>query len=77
MSSGNGAFGSSRDTWRGTFHTSVTSLQSSRLKWNAEAKDRLERFLCDMVCNGQLDIATAQEAFAKDWIAAYQKYYAH
>jgi hypothetical protein len=28
-----------------------------------------------MVCNGQLDIATAQEAFAKDWIAAYRKYY--
>ena len=22
-------------------------------------------------------IATAQEAFAKDWIAAYQKYYEH
>jgi hypothetical protein len=44
-------------------------------KWNAEAKDRLERFMCDMVCIGQLDISTAQEAFAKDWIAAYQKYY--
>jgi hypothetical protein len=43
--------------------------------WNAEAKDRLERFMCDMVCTGQLDIGTAQEAFAKDWIAAYQKYY--
>jgi hypothetical protein len=44
-------------------------------KWNAEAKDRLERFVCDMVCGGQLDIAIAQEAIAKDWIAAYQKYY--
>ena len=30
--------------------------------------------MCDMVCGGQLDIATAQEAFAKDWIAAYHKY---
>jgi hypothetical protein len=40
-------------------------------KWNAEAKDRLERLLCDMVCSGQLDLATAQEAIAKDWIAAY------
>jgi hypothetical protein len=39
-------------------------------KWNAEAKDRLERLMCDMVCNGQLDIGTAQEAFAKDWIAS-------
>jgi len=41
-------------------------------KWNAEAKDRLERLTCDMVCDGQLDIATAQEAFAADWIAAYR-----
>jgi hypothetical protein len=44
-------------------------------KWNAEGKDRLERFMCDMVCSGQLDIDIAQEAFAKDWIAAYHKYY--
>ncbi len=43
--------------------------------WNAEAKDRLERLLCDMVCDGQLDITTAQAAIAKDWIAAYHKYY--
>jgi hypothetical protein len=49
--------------------------QTLEAKWNAEAKDRLERLICEMVCNGQLDIATAQEAFAKDWIAAYQKYY--
>jgi hypothetical protein len=44
-------------------------------KWNAEAKDKLEHVLCEMVCAGQLDISTAQEAIAKDWIAAYQKYY--
>jgi hypothetical protein len=44
-------------------------------KWNAEAKDRLERLICNMVCAGQLDISTAQQAFAKDWIAAYRKYY--
>jgi hypothetical protein len=44
-------------------------------KWNAEAKDRLERFMCDMVCSGQLDIGTAQEDIANDWIAAYHKYY--
>jgi len=43
--------------------------------WNAEAKDRLERLLCDMVCDGQLDITAAQAAIAKDWIAAYHKYY--
>jgi hypothetical protein len=44
-------------------------------EWNAEAKDRLERRLCDMVCAGQLDIATAQQEIAEDWIAAYQKYF--
>jgi len=43
--------------------------------WNAEAKDRLERLICNMVCDGEIDIATAQAAFATDWIAAYQKYY--
>jgi hypothetical protein len=43
--------------------------------WNAEAKDRLERFMCDMVCNGQLDLGTAQKAVAEDWIATYHKYY--
>jgi len=44
-------------------------------KWNAETKDRLERMLCDMVCGGHLDIGTAQETIARDWIAAYHKYY--
>jgi len=44
-------------------------------QWNAEAKDRLERLLCDMVCDGQVDLARAQAAIAKDWIAAYHKYY--
>jgi hypothetical protein len=33
--------------------------------WNAEAKDRLERLMCNMVCEGQIDIATAQEALAR------------
>jgi hypothetical protein len=42
---------------------------------DAEAKDRLERLMCDMVCDGQIDIATVQEAFATDWIAAYHAYY--
>jgi general stress protein 26 len=31
--------------------------------------------MCSMVCHGQIDMATAQEAFAADWIAAYQAYY--
>jgi len=28
-----------------------------------------------MVCNRQLDIATAQEAIVKDWIGAYHAYH--
>jgi hypothetical protein len=47
--------------------------QTIEPKRNAEAKDRLERLIREIVCSGQLDTATAQEAFAKDWIAAYQK----
>ena len=31
--------------------------------------------MCDLVCRRQLDLSTAQQAFAKDWIAAYHKYY--
>jgi hypothetical protein len=49
--------------------------RSIEVTWNAEAKDRLERLLCEMVCDGQLDLATAQEAIAKDWIKAYHQYY--
>jgi hypothetical protein len=44
-------------------------------RWNAEAKDRLERKLCEMACSGMVDIAAAQKEIAADWIAAYQKYY--
>lgn len=43
--------------------------------WNADAKDRLERRMCDMVSSRQIDMVTAQEAFASDWIAAYQTYF--
>ena len=43
-------------------------------KWNAEAKDRLETVLCDLVCDGLLDIGNAQEAIITDWIAAYHLY---
>ena len=49
--------------------------RSAEPTWNAEAKDRLERRLCDMVCARHIDMAKAQEAFATDWIAAYHTYY--
>jgi hypothetical protein len=43
------------------------------LRWNAETKDRLERRLCEMVCTGKIDLTTAQEEIAADWIATYLK----
>ena len=43
--------------------------------WNAEAKDRLEHLICEMVRNQQLDLATMQKAIAEDWVAVYHKYY--
>ena len=43
--------------------------------WNATVKDALEDRLHDMVCEGQLDLATAQQDISSDWIAAYKKYF--
>jgi hypothetical protein len=43
--------------------------------WTARVKDALEDYLRKMVCNGRLELATAQEHIATDWIAAYQKYF--
>jgi hypothetical protein len=42
--------------------------------WNAHIKDQLEERLHEMVCHGDLDLATAQQDISKDWIAAYRKY---
>ena len=42
--------------------------------WNAHVKDRLENRLHQMVCAGELDLTTAQQAIASDWIAAYKRY---
>lgn len=42
--------------------------------WNARVKDRLEQRLHQMVCNGQMDLPTAQRELAADWIGAYRKY---
>ncbi len=42
--------------------------------WNAHVKDRIEDKLHSLVCNGSLDLATAQHEIATDWIAAYFKY---
>src|ERR1700731_1541450 len=42
--------------------------------WNAQVKDRLEGKLHELVCAGQLDLKTAQQAIAADWIGAYKFY---
>ncbi len=43
--------------------------------WNARVKDDLERLLPQLVCQGTIDLVTAQHDMADDWIAAYQKYF--
>ncbi|MGA8598629.1 MAG: zf-HC2 domain-containing protein [Bryobacteraceae bacterium] len=43
--------------------------------WNAQVKDALEDHLRDLVCEGQLDLVTAQREIATNWIDAYKKYF--
>lgn len=43
--------------------------------WNARVKDQLEEHLHAMVCQGQIDLATAQHDLATNWILAYKKYF--
>jgi hypothetical protein len=43
--------------------------------WNARVKDDLEDRLRDMVCDGSVDLAEAQQEIAGNWIAAYKKYF--
>jgi hypothetical protein len=47
---------------------------STSSTWNAHKKDALEERLHELVCNGELDLNTAQKAIATDWITAYEKY---
>ncbi len=54
-----------RNLWPESFNTQP---------WNARRKDRLEDHLHRLVCEGQLSLSEAQEALARDWILAYQKY---
>jgi len=48
---------------------------STATVWNAQVKDALEDHLRDLVCDGQLDLATAQREIATNWIEAYKKYF--
>lgn len=43
--------------------------------WNAHVKDELESRLHGMVCSGEIDLTTAQNEIARDWIGAYKKYF--
>lgn len=43
--------------------------------WNAYVKDELEQLFRERVCAGTMDIATAQQEIATDWIAAYRRYF--
>ncbi len=43
--------------------------------WNAHVKDALEDRLRDMVCEGAVDLSTAQQELATNWIGAYKKYF--
>jgi hypothetical protein len=44
-------------------------------RWNARAKDQLENHLHELVCQGQIQLATAQNEIASNWIAAYKRYF--
>ena len=43
--------------------------------WSAHVKDALEDYMRELVCGGQLELATAQHEIAQNWIAAYKKYF--
>jgi hypothetical protein len=43
--------------------------------WNARVKDQLEDHLHELVCQGKVQLATAQSDIAFNWIAAYKRYF--
>jgi len=43
--------------------------------WNSHVKDALEDRLRALVCEGTIDLPTAQHEISADWIAAYKKYF--
>ncbi len=61
-----GGAASIRNLWPQPYHDTV---------WNARVKDQLEERLHNLVCTGQLDLATAQHDLAADWVTAYKRYF--
>ena len=49
--------------------------ESYSSEWNAHVKDQLEDYLHNQVCNGKIDLPTAQREISANWISAYQKYF--
>ncbi len=47
----------------------------SSTQWNIEAKDALENRLRQLVCEGKVDVSTAQRDLATDWVSAYKRYF--
>lgn len=45
----------------------------SSTDWDARVKDALAGRLHRMVCEGKIDLSTAQHEMANDWISAYKK----
>jgi anti-sigma factor RsiW len=43
--------------------------------WNARVKDQLEDHLHTLVCQGKVQLTTAQSDIASNWIAAYKRYF--
>ena len=43
--------------------------------WNAGVKDQLEDHLHELVCQGKVQLATAQTEISTDWISAYKRYF--
>jgi hypothetical protein len=43
--------------------------------WNAGVKDQLEDHLHELVCQGKVQLTTAQNEIATDWISAYKRYF--
>src|SRR5262249_7576620 len=55
--------------------TNLWPQRYARGAWPASAKDEIEDRLHDLVCSGEIELATAQHELASDWIAAYQRHF--
>jgi hypothetical protein len=47
----------------------------SHTPWNAYVKDELEQLFHRKVCDGEMELTTAQHEIASDWISAYKRYF--